>query len=116
MSEPLSTPPGDRPRKSPLTKRPDHSEIEDQIARREERRIRSRHERRHQVWFGLGMFGLVGWSVAIPTLLGAAIGMWIDRTWQSRHSWTLMLLVCGLVMGCVNAWWWVQREGKSRDD
>jgi predicted F0F1-ATPase subunit len=24
------------------------------------------------------MMGLIGWSVAIPTLLGAALGLWLD--------------------------------------
>ena len=31
------------------------------------------------VWFGLGMMGLVGWSVVVPTLLGAALGNQIGR-------------------------------------
>ena len=65
-----------------------------------------------QVWFGLGMMGLVGWSVAIPTLLGAGLGFWLDQH-QSRHSWTLALLVAGLVIGCLNAWHWVAAEDKT---
>jgi len=62
------------------------------------------------VWFGLGMMGLVGWSVAGPTLAGIALGMWIDRRWPSPISWTLTLLLCGLVAGCITAWYWVKRE------
>ena len=31
------------------------------------------------VWFGLGMMGLIGWSVVVPTLLGAALGIWLDK-------------------------------------
>ena len=27
------------------------------------------------VWFGLGMMGVIGWSVVIPTLLGAGVGL-----------------------------------------
>ena len=42
------------------------------------------------------MFGLVGWTVAVPALIGVAIGLWIDSTWPSRFSWTLMLLVFGV--------------------
>ncbi len=67
------------------------------------------------IWFGLGMFGLVGWSIAMPTVIGAAIGLWIDSTWPSRYSWTLMLLFAGVVLGCLNAWHWVKREGRSGD-
>ena len=65
------------------------------------------------VWFGLGMFGLVGWSVTIPTLLFTLIGIWIDTQVQSQYSWTLMLLVLGIVLGCLNAWFWIRREEKE---
>jgi ATP synthase protein I len=43
------------------------------------------------VWFGLGMMGLVGWSVVIPTLLGAALGARVDKSHPGTHSWTLAL-------------------------
>lgn len=62
------------------------------------------------IWFGLGTFGVIGWSVAIPALLGILIGVWIDSNWQSRFSWTLMLLLTGIILGCLNAWHWIERE------
>ena len=68
-----------------------------------------------QAWLGLGMMGLVGWSVAIPTLLGAALGLWLDDRF-SGHSWTLALLVAGLVLGCLNAWHWVAEQDKAMRD
>jgi ATP synthase protein I len=74
-----------------------------QIARRAERKRRARRQEGSGVWFGLGMFGLVGWSVAVPTLVGVAIGLWIDATWPGPYSWTLMLLVPGLVIGCIGS-------------
>lgn len=76
------------------------------------RKIRARQENGRSLWFGLGMFGLVGWSVAIPTLIGLAIGIWIDMRWPSRFSWTLMGLIIGVALGCVNAWFWVKRESR----
>ena len=74
--------------------------------------------RRHpsQVWFGLGMMGLVGWSVVVPTLVGAALGMWIDSRNTRSHSWTLALLVAGLTVGCMSAWHWVAKEDKAMRD
>lgn len=60
------------------------------------------------------MFGLVGWSVAIPAVLGIALGIWLDRAFPSRLSWTLTLLIAGLVLGCLNAWYWIKRE-RSQD-
>lgn len=65
------------------------------------------------VWFGLGMMGLIGWSVVVPTLLGAALGIWLDDHHHGSHSWTLMLLIIGLVMGCFNAWYWVDKEERA---
>ncbi len=61
------------------------------------------------VWFGLGMFGIVGWAVAIPTLIGIAVGLWIDRTWPSQYSWALMFLIIGVVLGSINAAYWVRK-------
>jgi ATP synthase protein I len=69
-----------------------------------------------QVWFGLGMMGLIGWSVVIPTLLGAALGVWLDKRHPGVHSWTLALLVAGLVIGCLNAWHWVAKEDKAMQE
>ena len=76
------------------------------------RKLRARGERNRSVWFGLGMYGLIGWSVAVPTLLGIGLGVWIDRRWPGPVSWTLTLLFVGIVLGCLNAWRWIKREGQ----
>jgi len=68
------------------------------------------------VWFGLGMMGLVGWSVVVPTLLGAALGIWLDNHHPGKHPWTLSLLVVGLAVGCLNAWHWVAKEDRAMHD
>jgi ATP synthase protein I len=81
----------------------------DQVARKEALRIKGLHHKDETVWFGLGMFGIVGWSVAIPTLMGTALGLWIDRTWPSQYSWALMFLIVGVVLGCINAAYWVKK-------
>jgi ATP synthase protein I len=81
------------------------------IAKKEKLKIRVRKEGDETIWFGLGVFGVVGWSVAIPTLIGVAIGLWIDQTWPSRYSWTLTLLIGGVMLGCLNAWYWVKKAG-----
>ena len=80
---------------------------------REKRKIRARKKKGDEVWFGLGMFGMVGWSVAVPTVLGIFLGIWIDLTWSTPYSWTLMLLLIGLIVGCLNAWFWVNRQRRS---
>jgi ATP synthase protein I len=58
------------------------------------------------------MFGMVGWAVALPTLMGVAVGVWIDRQVASQYSWTLMLLAVGVALGCWNAWYWVTKESQ----
>jgi ATP synthase protein I len=84
-----------------------------QVSSRERRKLKARKQDSSGAWFGLGMFGIVGWSVAIPTVGGIFMGIWIDVTWPSSYSWTLMLLLVGLVIGCYNAWYWVQKERKA---
>lgn len=87
--------------------------FQEQIARKAGRRMKAEREKDRTVWFGLGMFGLVGWTVAIPTVLFLAIGLWIDARWESRFSWTLMSLFVGIVLGCIGAWHWVKRESEE---
>jgi ATP synthase protein I len=62
------------------------------------------------------MSGLIGWSVAVPTLLGAMLGLWLDRSHPGDRSWTLMLLIAGLCIGCANAWHWVAQQDKAMRD
>lgn len=84
-----------------------------QAAEKAARKLKARGNAAHGVWFGLGMMGLIGWSVAVPTLLGAALGLWLDKRHAGTHSWTLALLVAGLTLGCLNAWHWVAQENKA---
>ena len=77
------------------------------------RKLKARRNATPGVWFGLGMMGLVGWSVAVPTLLGAALGIWLDKQHSGQYSWTLALLVAGLAIGCFNAWIWIAKEDKA---
>lgn len=79
------------------------------------RKLKARHSE-EGVWFGLGMMGLVGWSVVVPTLIGAALGVWLDKHYPGGRSWTLALLIAGLVLGCVNAWHWVAKEHKAMNE
>jgi ATP synthase protein I len=80
------------------------------IGAKEKRMLKAKRGEARKIWLGLGMLGLIGWSVAAPTLVGIAVGAWIDNHFPSRYSWTLMLLVVGLVIGCLSAWRWVANE------
>ncbi len=80
------------------------------------RKLKARRNPSPGVWFGLGMMGLIGWSVVVPTLLGAALGIWLDKHHPGNHPWTLALLVAGLTLGSLNAWRWVANEEKTIRD
>ena len=67
-----------------------------QVGAKAARKLKARRKSTQGVWFGLGMMGLIGWSVVVPTLLGAALGIWLDKHYPGTHSWTLTLLVVGL--------------------
>lgn len=86
----------------------------EKVRAKEERKLKKRREGERSAWFGLGMFGLVGWSVAIPTVIGVAIGVWLDARFEGQRSWTLTFLFIGIVVGCINAWFWVKRESDRR--
>jgi len=88
----------------------------DQIGAEASRRIKARRSSDQGVWFGLGMMGLVGWSVSVPTLIGAGIGIWLDKNHPGGHSWTLALLMAGLTLGCYNAWHWISKEDRAMHD
>ena len=103
MSEPTDRPPIAR------------GDFASRVGSQAKRRRRAR--RGNGVWFGLGMMGLIGWSVVVPTLLGAGLGHWLDGRHVGGRSWTLALLIAGLVLGCWNAWRWVSKEDKAmRED
>jgi ATP synthase protein I len=87
----------------------------DEVGRKEARKIRGRAERRRSAWFWAGMFGLVGWSVAVPTLLGLYLGVKLDDWVPGPASWTLTGLLVGLAVGCLNAWYWVRRESRREE-
>lgn len=96
----------DGPRKTT----PTESGLAEQVGVKAARKLKARRNPAPGVWSGLGLMGVVGWSVVVPTLLGAALGLWLDRRYPGGHSWTLALLVGGLTLGCFNAWHWVAKE------
>jgi ATP synthase protein I len=100
----------------PPTTSKQNADFAGQVGTKAARKLKARRDGSQGVWFGLGMMGLIGWSVTVPTLLGAALGIWLDEHHPGKHAWTLALLVAGLAIGCLNAWRWVAREEKAMRD
>lgn len=86
------------------------------VGTKAERKLRAQRHVNRTVWLGFGMMGTIGWSVAIPTLVGAALGLWLDKNYPASFSWTLTMLIIGLLVGCLIAWHWVAREHKEMQE
>ena len=87
------------------------------VERQEARKMRARRRSSQSVWFGLGVIGVIGWSVVIPTLVGVALGIWLDsRGSGGGISWTLTLMFVGLALGCLNAWHWIRNERRKIEE
>ena len=84
----------------------------EKITKKEKLKLKAQKDK-SGVWFGLGMMGMIGWSVAVPSLLGAAFGIWLDNKYAQSFSWTLTFLLGGMIAGAIIAWYWVSKEDKE---
>ena len=97
------------------TRRTDERTFAEQVGAKAARKLKARriHAGRLVRPGHDGADRLVG---GVPTLLGAALGLWLDKHHPGSHAWTLALLVAGLAIGCLNAWHWVAKEDKAMRD
>ncbi|SEK84578.1 AtpZ/AtpI family protein [Pacificibacter marinus] len=63
---------------------------------------------------GIGTFGMIGWSIVVPTVGGAFLGLWLDRITPQKFSWTLALILAGVVVGGFIAAAWMNKEGSDK--
>jgi ATP synthase protein I len=91
----------------------DHNEFTKTVEHKVIRKLKAQNNPSRSVWMGLGTMGIVGWSVAVPTLVGLFLGIWLDKHYSFGFSSTLNLLIVGIVFGCFSAWRWVLKESKS---
>ncbi len=80
------------------------------------RKLKAHRQRKRHVWLGLGMMGIVGWSITVPVLIGLVIGSWLDQCCSGKYAWTLNLLIVGLLLGCVNVYYWISKEQRAIHD
>jgi ATP synthase protein I len=84
--------------------------------RREERELeeaveRARRRREHWLRTGewplgraLAMMGRFGWTIVGPILLGAFVGRWLDRTFNTGVFWSAALVFAGAAAGFWTLW------------
>lgn len=83
------------------------------VLRKSIQRERARRTGTDTIWSWMGTFGLVGWTVAVPTLLGVALGVFLDRRTGGSISFTITFLVVGAAVGATMAWYWIRRESEG---
>jgi len=84
-----------------------------EVAGQVKRKLKAQKNDTSSVWSGFAVFGIVGWSITVPTLLGAIAGVWLDTGYPQSFSWTITLLLVGVVTGCAIAWKWINKENKE---
>jgi ATP synthase protein I len=71
---------------------------------RDVNRLSRREPSAASFWSSLSVLGTVGWSIALPAVLGTFLGLRLDLRFESGVRFTLMLLVAGVMLGSVIAW------------
>ncbi|MCO4847164.1 MAG: AtpZ/AtpI family protein [Yoonia sp.] len=95
-----------------MTPKPDKST--DEIARQAKRMKSRREHPGPSPLRGIGTFGMIGWSIAVPTVGGAFLGLWLDGIAPQQFSWTIALILGGVVVGAFIAASWISKEGGDK--
>ncbi len=64
---------------------------------------------------GFSVFGIVGWSIAVPTVAGAFLGHWLNQVAPQEFTWTIALILGGVAIGGFIAARWLQKVGVEQD-
>ncbi len=91
-----------------MTEKPDKTT--ETIARQAERMQARRDNPGPSPLRGFGVFGVIGWSIVVPTVGGAFLGLWLDRIAPQDFSWTIAFILGGVVLGGLIAWAWISKQ------
>lgn len=91
-----------------MTRPPDKSK--DDILRHAKRMKSNRENPGPSPLRGIGTFGMIGWSIVVPTVGGAFLGRWLDRAYPQTFSWTIALIIGGVVVGAFIVMGWIKKE------
>lgn len=95
---------------------PDKKKVEENLKNKLVNRVASRlvgqkAKRESPARLGIAFWGSAGWYIPVPTAIGALIGRWLDGKYpQEGLSWSLNLMLVGLVFGVFAAAQWLKRE------
>ena len=83
--------------------------FEELIERKQMRMMHAKNST-DNIWINFTTFGALGWTITAPTIIGVAVGTWLDHSQPNDFSWTLMLMSFGLLLGLMNSWRWIEKE------
>lgn len=63
-------------------------------------------------WYYASAIGMWGWLFVIPVVGGAYIGRYLDNKIRGGISWTITLIIIGIVVGIYNIWYFYFRRLK----
>jgi ATP synthase protein I len=49
----------------------------------------------------------------VPTVLGIALGVFLDKRFPQNFSWTITLLFAGVIIGALITWHWLSEKSKE---
>jgi len=89
-------------------------DLPDIVHHKVDQHLKAAKDKRSALFLGIGMFGTVGWTITIPTLLATLLGRWLDSLHHGQISWTLICMSIGMATGCLVAWRWISRQGRRK--
>jgi len=91
-----------------MTPKPDKPK--DEIVRQAKRMKSARDNPAPSPLRGFGTFGMIGWSIVVPTVGGAFLGRWLDNAHPRAFSWTIALILGGVAVGVFIVMGWIKNE------
>lgn len=58
----------------------------------------------------LGLIGVLGWMIVVPTLLALLLGRWLDHRFATGIFFSAPSLMIGAAVGFWLAWRWMHRQ------
>lgn len=87
--------------------------VRDAARRAAERHTRGQCDPEPSLGSRLAQIGVLGWTIVVPTLIGLALGRWLDRLFGTRVFFSAPLLMIGAAFGLWSAWKWMHRQQRS---
>lgn len=88
-----------------MTRRPEKTDPLTEAVRRRRRRVEeARSEGEQMPWQSVGLIGSLAWQIIVPTLIGIALGRWIDTLTGRQVLFSAIGIVAGVSLGFWLAW------------